>query len=71
MSDYASQKRRLFSELSLSEYLDFSELFEEDVFDITVETSVRSKDVLGGTAPGQVLSALKEARSRLEAHCGA
>ena len=71
MSDYASQKRRLFSELSLSEYLDFSELFEEDVFDITVETSVRSKDVLGGTAPGQVLLALKEARSRLEAHCGA
>jgi argininosuccinate lyase len=71
ISDYALKQRRLFSELTLSEYLDFCELFEEDVFDITVESSVGSKDVLGGTAPGQVLSALKEARSRLEAHRGA
>ena len=71
MSDYASEHRRLFSELTLSEYLDFSKLFEEDVFNITVESSVASKDVLGGTAPGQVLSALKDARRRLEGHRGA
>ena len=71
MSDYASEHRRLFSELTLSEYLDFSKLFEEDVFNITVESSVASKDVLGGTAPGQVLSALKDARRRLEGHPGA
>ena len=71
MSDYASEHRRILSELTLSEYLDFSELFEEDVFDITVESSIVSKDVLGGTAPGQVLAALEDARKRLAGHCGA
>ena len=59
---YAMEKGRSFSELSLSEYQRFSSLFEEDVYSITVEASIAARDVIGGTAPRQVMKALANAK---------
>jgi len=51
---YAVEKGKSFSELSLAEYKKFSPLFEDDVYAITVESSLVARDVIGGTAPKQV-----------------
>jgi argininosuccinate lyase len=59
---YAAEKGKSFSELSLKEYKDFSPLFSEDVFSITIESSINSKNNVGGTASKQVDQALTIAR---------
>jgi argininosuccinate lyase len=59
---YAMKKGKSFGELSLAEYKDFSPLFGDDVYAITVETSLAARDVIGGTAPKQVEKALAVAR---------
>jgi len=59
---YAMEKGKSFGELSLSEYQTFSPLFEEDIYSITIESSIASKDVIGGTAPKQVAQALAVAQ---------
>ena len=59
---YAVEKGKSFGELSLAEYKGFSSLFEEDVCSITVESSIAARDVVGGTAPGQVGKALARAK---------
>ncbi len=63
--NYAMTKGKSFSELSLSEYQEFSPLFERDVYSITVESSLAARDVIGGTAPKQVAQALAAARKTL------
>ncbi|MBL7125132.1 MAG: argininosuccinate lyase [Dehalococcoidales bacterium] len=59
---YAMEKDKPFSELSLAEYRDFSPLFEEDVYSITVESSIAARNIIGGTAPKQVERALATAQ---------
>jgi len=59
---YAMEKGKSFSELSLSEYKGFSPLFAEDVYSITVDSSIAARDVIGGTAPRQVDRALAAAQ---------
>jgi argininosuccinate lyase len=59
---YALSKSKSFQELSLNEYRNFSPLFADDVYSLTVETSVAARNVVGGTAPKQVLAALAGAR---------
>ncbi len=59
---YATEKGKSFSELSLSEYKTFSHLFGDDVYSITVESSLAAKDIVGGTAPKQVERALAAAK---------
>ncbi len=59
---YAMDKGKSFSELSLTEYKSFSPLFGEDVYSITVESSIAARDVIGGTAPRQVERALATAK---------
>jgi argininosuccinate lyase len=58
---YAIGKSKSFGELSLDEYRSFSPLFADDVYGITVDTSVAARNVIGGTAPEQVLAALSRA----------
>ena len=55
---YAIEKGKSFSKLSLGEYKNFSPLFEEDVYLITIESSLAARDITGGTAPKQVERAL-------------
>jgi len=62
---YAMDKGKSFSELSLTEYQDFSPMFGEDVYSITVESSIAARDVIGGTAPKQVERALAIAKKRV------
>ncbi|UCH50366.1 MAG: argininosuccinate lyase [Chloroflexota bacterium] len=59
---YAISKDKGFQELSLDEYRNFSPFFADDVYGITVETSVEARDIIGGTAPKQVVAALTRAR---------
>ena len=59
---YAISKNKGFQEMSLDEYRGFSPLFTDDVYGITVKTSVEARNVAGGTAPKQVAAALSRAR---------
>jgi len=60
--NYAMEKGKSLSELSLAEYKEFSPLFGEDVYSITIESSLAAKDNIGGTAPKQVDRALATAK---------
>jgi len=59
---YAISKNKGFQEMSLDEYRGFSPLFTDDVYGITVKTSVEARNAAGGTAPKQVATALSRAR---------
>jgi argininosuccinate lyase len=52
--NYGAGRDKTLEGLSMEEYKGFSPLFEEDIRGITAETSVASKNVPGGTAPGEV-----------------
>jgi argininosuccinate lyase len=66
LSEYAIANDKTFRELALSEYHNFSPLFGEDVYDTTLESSVASRSIEGGTAPQQVERALERAKNLLE-----
>jgi argininosuccinate lyase len=59
---YAAERGRSFQELTLEEYNRFSPLFGEDVYSLTVESSIAARGVVGGTAREQVEAALAGAR---------
>jgi argininosuccinate lyase len=63
---YASSQDKTLDMLSLEAYKQFSPLFEEDVYSITIESSLAARDNIGGTAPKQVEQALANARKALE-----
>ena len=67
LSEQAASRRVGFEALSLEEYKGTSELFEPDIFEITVDSSIAARDVPGGTAQGRVRDAVIEARAKLEA----
>jgi argininosuccinate lyase len=62
LSEYAMSKGKTFRELGRKEYREFSPLFGGDVYDITSESSVAARNVVGGTSPQQVGKALRRAR---------
>ncbi|MFC1874209.1 argininosuccinate lyase [Chloroflexota bacterium] len=59
---YAIEKKKTLGELSLKEYQGFSSSFSDDVYSITVESSLAAKNNTGGTAPERVAKALSHAR---------
>jgi argininosuccinate lyase len=63
---YAIDRNKDLGQLDIIEYQQFSDLFARDVLDITVEASVAARNVIGGTAPGQVQAQLARARSVIE-----
>jgi len=67
---YAMGKGKAFSELSMAEYKKFSSRFGEDVYSITVESSIAARNVVGGTAPKQVARALAAAKKSIGARGG-
>jgi len=67
---YAVEKGKTFKDLSLSEYKSFSPLFEEDVYSVTVASSLAARNVPGGTAPGQVAQQLDRARRIVQGEDG-
>ena len=70
LSEHAASEGKHFDDLSLDAYRRFSELFDLDVFEITVDTSVADRDVPGGTAFGRVTRAIADARITLAAENG-
>ena len=70
ISKYTHSKGKLLNELSLDTYRKFSNLFDEGVFEITVDSSVMARDVPGGTSFSRVQLAIAAARARLEAEIG-
>jgi len=66
LCDYCEDQGKELKELSLSEYHAFSNVFEDDVYNITAWSSVEARDNLGGTAPSQVEQELGEARRQME-----
>ncbi len=67
---YAVEKGKTFKDLSISEYKNFSPLFEEDVYSLTVASSVAARNVPGGTAPAQVKKQLARARRIVQGEDG-
>jgi len=63
---YAASQDKGLAERGLEEYRNLSPHFDEDVYDISVESSITSRDVPGGTSPRRVEEALKEAHLLLE-----
>ncbi len=70
LSAAALQQGKGFHELSLETYRGLSDLFDEDVLGITVDSSVAARNVPGGTSPVQVARAIADARAALEAEDG-
>jgi argininosuccinate lyase len=62
---HCAKEGKTFPDLPLAEYQRFSPLFSDDVFKITVATSIDSRDNPGGTARKQVEKALAEAKATL------
>jgi argininosuccinate lyase len=61
---FGIQQNKDLSELTLAELKVFSDIIEQDVFEVlTLEGSVNARDHLGGTAPAQVRKAVAVARS--------
>ena len=67
LSAHAAKEGRRFHELPLEAYHRFSDLFDEDVLSISVDSSVAARDVPGGTSFDRVKRAIAEARAGLEA----
>jgi argininosuccinate lyase len=62
----AIQLDKEIDQLELKELKEFSELFEQDVYDsLTIERTLLAKSLTGGTSPDAVDRALAEARERL------
>ena len=67
---YAMSQGKGLHQLDIGEYRRFSPQFSEDVYTVTVETSVAARDVEGGTAPRRVEAALGQARTLLDSAQG-
>lgn len=66
LSDFASTNHKTFSEISLKEYRSFSMLFDEDVYEVSVESSISSRNTVGGTSFKMVHQAIKAGYRKLE-----
>ena len=66
LTESATERNLGFSELSLEEYRAYSDLFDADVYDITIDSSIAARDVVGGTAHNRVREAIQEARRQVE-----
>ena len=67
LSKYCDEEGISLRQVSLNEYQKLSDLFQEDIYDITAESSAAARDNPGGTAPDRVAAALAEAKKILEA----
>jgi argininosuccinate lyase len=63
---HAEQAGAALNDLTLEEFRRFAPLFDDDARAIDVMTSLRSRDVPGGTAPKQVSAALRKARKHVD-----
>ncbi|MEM7026882.1 MAG: argininosuccinate lyase [Pseudomonadota bacterium] len=63
---FAIQNEKALSELTLDELQQYSDVINNDVFEVlTLEGSVAARDHIGGTAPEQVKQAIKNLQTRI------
>lgn len=65
LNEYAAGRSKSFHELGLDEYHRFSPLFDEDVYAITLESSISARNIVGGTSSQQVEEAVNNAKKIL------
>ena len=63
---YSNKNDLTLKEFSLKDYQNFSKLFDQDIFKITANSSIQSRDVPGGTSTKQVSNSIKKAKIILE-----
>lgn len=69
LSNYCKARNKFYSDLSLSEWQQFSPAFENDVYDyVTMEQSVGSFCSFGGSSRDQVEAAISRAKAMLLEH---
>jgi len=59
--NYAVEKGKLLGQLTLADYQKFSPLFGDDIYSITVASSIAAKNITGGTSSEQVEKAMTRA----------
>jgi argininosuccinate lyase len=62
MVSYAIDNNKELNELEIKEYKGFSQKFESDVRNITLQKSVEARTSQGGTAPAEVKKSIEKAR---------
>ncbi len=67
---YAEERGKSFAQLTIDEYRRFSPLFGADVTQLSLASSLRARDVPGGTAPRRVSTAIRQWKRRLAAPAG-
>jgi argininosuccinate lyase len=60
--EYAQTQGKRLEQLGLDEYWHFSPLFSEDIAEITLESSIAARDIVGGTAPEEVKKQIERAK---------
>ncbi len=63
---YAIEKDKALNQLTIKEYQKFSSLFDKDVYNITVASSIAARDHIGGTAKSQVAKQIARAEEILK-----
>jgi argininosuccinate lyase len=63
---HAIENEKSFKQLGIDEYKSFSPHFDKDVYSITIDSSIKARNAVGGTAPEQVKKQLARARKIVE-----
>jgi argininosuccinate lyase len=63
---YMIETSKSFSDIGLNEYKRFSPLFAEDVYEVSIESSLNDRNIVGGTAKNRVEQALVRAKGMLK-----
>ena len=66
LSESASERGLNFADVPLEEYRTCSQLFDADVYDITIDSSIAARDMPGGTAHNRVREAIQQAKRQVE-----
>ena len=56
----------MISELTINDYKKYSQYFEEDILNLSLETAIESKNSIGGTAKKIVEKALNQAKKEIK-----
>ena len=62
LSEHCRNQGKNLSSLTVEEFRSISPYFDESVKDISVDSSIKSRDIKGGTAPNRVIDELKAAK---------
>ena len=62
LSNHCKKNGKDLSDISIEEYKSISTFFDNDIKNIDVNYSIKSRDIIGGTAPNQIKYAIKNSK---------